>query len=157
VSSQKFRRREVIQFGAAMGAITVLEMATPAVIAQPAPQPKDGFRLATFEADVTPPLGHPLIGGLRPPAKAIADRLTARGVVLLGNEQPVLIVALDWCELRNQAYDDLRDVLAKAAGTTRERVVLTCNHQHDAPFLDPAAQSLLEETGLTQAMYLPEF
>ncbi len=38
-----------------------------------------GFRLATFSADVTPPLGHPLLGGatVTPVAARIDDRLFA--------------------------------------------------------------------------------
>ena len=115
------------------------------------------YSAATFQADITPPLGHPLIGGLRGPAVKIVDRLTARGVVLLGGDQPLVVAALDWCELRNDAYDQFRDALAKAAGTTRERVLLSCNHQHDAPYFDLTAQKLLGEVGLAGVMFDPAF
>ncbi|WP_425613771.1 hypothetical protein NA78x_003612 [Anatilimnocola sp. NA78] len=150
--NQLWKRRDVLAVGLAAGAATLVGD-LPMVDAADAPT----FKLATFAADVTPPIGHPLIAGLRPPAKTIGDRLTARGIVLLGSDQPLIIAALDWCELRNQAYDDLRDALAKAAGTTRERVLLTCIHQHDAPYVDLAAQKLLDEAGLKDAMHLPEF
>ena len=49
------------------------------------------LRTAAFEADVTPPLGSPLSLGNRPPAKRIVDRLTARGLVLLG-DGPALVL-----------------------------------------------------------------
>src|SRR5689334_19291465 len=96
---------------------------------QARPAAASAYSAATFTADITPPLGHPLIGGLRGPAVKIVDRLMARGVVITGSDKPLVIAALDWCELRNDAYDQFRDALAQAAGTTRERVLLSCNHQ----------------------------
>ena len=54
------------------------------------------LRIAPFQADVTPPLGAPLCDALVPPAKEIVDRLSARGVVLLSSEKPIVLVALDW-------------------------------------------------------------
>jgi hypothetical protein len=115
------------------------------------------FELAVFSADVTPPLGHPLLGGLREPARKIADPLFTRGFVLTGGERPLVFVSVDWCELRNDAYDRWRSVLAEAAGTTRERVLVTCVHQHDAPYADLAAQKILDAHGLKGAIVDPAF
>jgi len=115
------------------------------------------FKLATFAVDVTPPLGHPLLGGWIEPARRIADPLEARGIVLLGPVEPILVVALDWCELRNDAYDRWRGALAKAAGTRAERVLLSCVHQHDAPYADLTAQRLLDRHGMERAMFFPDF
>jgi hypothetical protein len=112
-----------------------------------------GFRLATFSADVTPPVGHPLLGGLQAPAGSIGDPLFARGVVLLGAGEPVVLIGLDWCELRNDAYDRWRDAVATAIRTSRERVMLSCLHQHDAPYADARAQELLDEYGLPGVMF----
>jgi hypothetical protein len=106
------------------------------------------FRLATFSADVTPPLGHPLLGGHLMPARTIDDPLFAKGLVLLGPEKPIVLVAVDWCEIRNDAYDRWREVLAAAAGTTPARVLVTSVHQHDAPIADLTAQRLLAEAGV---------
>jgi hypothetical protein len=113
--------------------------------------------LATFEADITPPVGHPLLAGWKPAAKSIKDPLSARGLVLVGATEPLVICALDWCELRNDAYDRWREALAAAAGTKRERVLLTCIHQHDAPYADLEAQRLLDEHGLKNSMFDPKF
>ncbi len=109
--------------------------------------------VATFRADITPPLGHPLLGGWIKPVRSVADPLEARGLLLLGFGRPVLFVALDWCELRNDAYDYWRDALARAAGTTRERVILACVHQHDAPYADLTAQRLMDQVGLGGRMF----
>ena len=102
-------------------------------------------RLATFVADVTPPIGHPCMGGGIAPAAKVEDPLFAHGFVLLGQGKPIVVTAVDWCEIRNDAYDRWRDVLAQAAGTDRERVLVTALHQHDAPIADLQAQRFLEE------------
>ena len=63
--------------------------------------------VATFSEEVTPPLGHGLMGGGIAPAKEIVDPLYANGFVLLGAGDPIAVVAVDWCEIRNDAYDQL--------------------------------------------------
>ena len=45
--------------------------------------------------------------------------------------------------VRQHAYEMFRDKLAEAVHTTRERVLLSCIHQHDAPYFDLTAQKLL--------------
>lgn len=110
------------------------------------------FQLATFQSDITVPVGHALMGGGISPAKEIADPLYAQGIVLLGGDKPVVLVSLDWCEVRNDAYDRWRSVLAEAAGTSRERVLLASIHQHEAPVVDYAAQRLLDSVGLEKAL-----
>jgi len=102
------------------------------------------YRLATFSAEVTPPLGHPCMGGGIAPAQRIDDPLYAIGFVLLSTEKPIVLVAVDWCEIRNDAYERWREALAKAADTSRERVLVACLHQHDAPIADLEAQRLLD-------------
>ena len=78
------------------------------------------FRLAWFRADVTVPIGHRLMGMLPARAARVADPLEARGFVLLGADAPIVWVAVDWCEIRNDAHDRWREVLAAAAGTDPE-------------------------------------
>lgn len=85
------------------------------------------------------------MGGGVSPAKEIVDPLFAYGFVLQGAGKPVVFLALDWCEIRNGAYDLFRDALAKAVGTERVRVMLCALHQHDAPIVDVEAQELLEK------------
>lgn len=102
------------------------------------------FRLATFSVDVTPPLGHPLMaGGIKPAAK-VSDPLFARGWVLRGASKPIVFVAVDWCEIRNEAYDRWREVLAQAAETDRSCVLVSAVHVHDAPVADLEAQRILD-------------
>jgi hypothetical protein len=103
-----------------------------------------GLRLATFQADVTPPLGSALCYGLVPPAESVTDPLAARGVVLLpAGQRPIVLCAVDWLGIGNSSRDRWRATLAKAAGTTPDRVALHTVHQHDAPGDDAAALALL--------------
>ena len=90
-----------------------------------------------------------LLASMCPPAKSIEAKLWAKGIVLRGGEKPVVFVSVDWCEIRNDAYDRWRDALATAAGTTRERVLVSSIHQHDAPLADLTAQRILEQRGIT--------
>jgi len=103
------------------------------------------LQIAAFAADVTPPRGHPLLAGLIASAKEIADPLHARGFVLRGVGKPIVFVAIDWCEIRNDAHARWRDVLAKAADTEPARVLVHSVHQHDAPLADVLAQQLLRK------------
>jgi hypothetical protein len=101
------------------------------------------LRFCTFAAEVTPPVGHPLMGGGIAPAKEVVDPLFAHGFVLQGMGKPVAVVAVDWCEIRNAAYDRWRSAVAEAVGTEPVRVLVTCLHQHDAPIADLDAEELL--------------
>lgn len=114
-------------------------------------------RLATFAVDVTPPLGHPLFGSISPPAREIGEPLSARGLVLLGAGEPIIIVSVDWLEIRNDAYRAWRVALADAAGTSPERVLVSCVHQHDAPLADLAAQQILTDHELAGQWIDPVF
>ncbi len=118
-----------------------LAVAATAATGDAASRPR--FRLALFHCDITPALGTPVLSGV--PVRSIADPLFSNGFVLLGPEQPIVLAALDWCEIRNDAYDRWRAVLAQAAGTTPQRVLVTCLHQHDAPYVDTGAQRLIDE------------
>ena len=104
------------------------------------------WSLTTFSADVTIPIGHPCMGGGIAPARSVVDPLDAIGFVLRGGglDRPVVLVAVDWCEIRGEAYDRWRDALAAVAGTDRRHVLVTAIHQHDAPVIDLDAQRLLE-------------
>ena len=115
------------------------------------------YRVATFESDITIPLGHACMGGGVADAKEIVDPLFAKGFVLLGAGKPIVLIALDWCQCNNDSYDRWREVLAEAAGTTPERILLSTVHQHDAPICDLTAQKLLDEYGLKGYNCDPEF
>ena len=109
----------------------------------------DAFRLATFVADVTVPMGHGMMGGAWL-SKSVADPLSARGIVLSGeNFAPVVFVSVDWCEIRNDALARWKTALAEAVGTRPERVMVCAIHQHDTPVADLEAERILRAHGCT--------
>ena len=110
-------------------------------------------KLGHFKIDATIPLGHRCMGILPAKSKSISDGLELHGFVLLGQEPPIVVVAIDWCEIRNQSYDTWRSRLAKVAGTQPERVLISSLHQHDAPVIDSGAQDLLDQVGLHNELY----
>jgi hypothetical protein len=112
------------------------------------------WTLHTFRADVTIPIGHPCMGGGIAPARLVVDPLEAIGFVLAGGTltKPIVFVSVDWCEIRNGAYDAWRAALAVVAGTEPERVLVTSVHQHDAPVVDVEAQRLLEARNVAAAV-----
>lgn len=109
------------------------------------------IQIAPFRADVTPPIGAPLCGGLVKPAVGVSQPLLALGVVLLSDEKPIVLCAIDFCEIRGADHIHWREVLAEAAATTPERVALHSLHQHNAPLVDNAVQKLLPEIGILDA------
>lgn len=116
-----------------------------------------GFHLATFSADVTPPLGEPLFGGLYAPALKIDSSLYAKGFVLFGAAKPLVVVMVDFIEIRNAGYERWRTAIAEAAGTEASRVLLTCVHQHNTPLVEPTAEAILEEYGIKRRISNPGF
>lgn len=115
------------------------------------------LRVGVFHVDATPPLGSALCDGLVPPAKEIVDPLSARGVVLLTDERPIVLCVLDWVGIGNEGHDAFRLALAEAAGTTPERVSVHAVHQHDAPGCDFGAEKILAAEGMSGACFDPEF
>ena len=107
------------------------------------------LRIATFQRDVTPPLGTPLCcDGRTKPAERIVDPLSARGLVLLGAGKPIVLVAVDWVGIGDEGSDTWRRAMAEAAGTDLDRVTVHTIHVHDAPSDEPGGERLLEPFGL---------
>ena len=129
-------RRDTLKLLTGLVAGTLLPLSVPA-------QENPGWQFAMFRLDVTPPVGHPLLGNQFAPSTSVLDPLESRGFVLTGTDRTIVLVSIDWCELRNDAFQRWRTVLADAAGTTPERVLVHTVHQHDAPYFDLTAQKLL--------------
>jgi len=126
--------------------------------AAPAVLLKSGYKLATFQAEVTPPLQTPLCYGLVMPGKQVSDPLAARGVVIYPErEKPIVLCAVDWLGIGNQSHDRWRAALAQAAGTEPARVAVHTVHQHDAPGDDVSAEELLAANGVGGVLMSAEF
>jgi hypothetical protein len=90
-----------------------------------------GLKLATFDVDATPPVGYQM--AYNPVSRTWDLSLRARGIVLLGAGQPVVLLAVDWAGIYNDIQDEFKRALASAAGTIPSRVAVHTLHQHDAP------------------------
>lgn len=129
-----------------------LFFAAPALAASPS------LRLATFEADVTPPIGSPLCISLVPNATQIESPLLARGVVLYpSGQKPIVLCAVDWISIGNEAMSAWKSALARAVGTTPDRIAVHTVHQHDAPGQDDSAYAYLKAKQKPQFLQAPDF
>lgn len=116
------------------------------------------FALSTFQADVTPPVGHMLFTGRFKTSTGIETPLEARGMVLqISGELPIVFCVVDWSEIRNETYDLWRDRLAEAAGSSRERIFVSTVHQHDTPLGDLGAERALRSLGSKHQVIDPVF
>ncbi len=115
----------------------------------------DELSVAVFDMDVTPPLGYPMAYD---PVIATWDLgLRAKGIVLLGAGEPIVLCAVDWIGIGNEGHDAFRAGLAKGAGTSPDRVAVHTLHHHDAPACDFSAEALIKEHGLDPKRYKGDF
>ena len=142
-STNKPQRREFLQ--QTVAAATIWKLLPDSLQADE--QSGQPLRLATFHFDVTPPMGHSLCGGWIKPVVGVTDNLQAIGFVLLGAGKPIVIVAVDWTGILNEAHVQWRTALANAAGTTPDRVAVQCVHQHNAPFACLGAEKIIMAEG----------
>jgi hypothetical protein len=83
--------------------------------------------------------------------------LRARGLVLLGTGEPIVLCAVDWIGIANEGHDAFCHALARAAGTSPQRVAVHTLHQHDAPDCDFSAERILKEAGLEPRQFEGRF
>lgn len=107
-------------------------------------------RIGLFDIDVSPPIGSPLAYD---PCIEVTDSLRCRGVVVWDDEQPIVLMSVDWLGIANSAHRIWREKIADAVGTTSDRVALHTIHQHDAPRCDLSAVPFLADIGDVQTHY----
>jgi hypothetical protein len=105
----------------------------------------EGLRVGVFRVDVSPPLGSPVAYA---PARKIEDPLSARGIILLGAGKPIVLCTADSLGIGNEGFEQWRQELARAVGTTPDRVAVHALHQHDAPRHDFTVEAVLDRYGL---------
>ena len=128
--------------------------ADDAVQEEVTPEPPPPVRIGTFDVDVSPPIGSPLAYD---PCDGVAMSLRAKGVVVLSDEQPIVLCAVDWIGISNASHQEWRQAIAAATDTTMDRVCVHTLHQHDAPFCDSAAEAILASHGMPGTLIDPKF
>ena len=116
---------------------------------------KQNLSVAVFDIDATPPIGSMLAYDVVTNKWDLG--LRARGVILIGAGEPIVLCAMDWIGLANEGYDEFRKGIAEAAGTTVKRVGLHSLHQHDAPECDFSAEKIVKDLGLGPRQYESAF
>src|SRR3954470_23690822 len=104
----------IVLFAACLLAATSSSLATESRTATDSKMAS--LRLATFDIDATPPVGSLL--AYDPVTNKWDLGLRARGIVLLGAGEPIVLCAVDWIGIANEGQDAFRNALAHAAGTT---------------------------------------
>lgn len=108
------------------------------------------LRVSTFDVDASPRVGSPLAYD---PCDGVEQPLSCRGMVLQFDERPVVLCAVDWIGIGNEAHTYFREQLAEAVGTSVDRVAVHALHQHDAPAADLTASALLAEQGIAEQVF----
>src|SRR4029077_8381528 len=72
------------------------------------------LKVGVFAVDASPPGGSPLAYD---PTKGVAQPLSCRGIVLIGEGRPIVLCAVDWIGIANEGQVEFRKALADAAGT----------------------------------------
>ena len=103
-------------------------------------------RIATFDIDATPPVGSQLT--YDPMVNNWDLGLRAKGIIILGSGQPIVMCSVDWIGISNESQDEFKRVMALAAGTVPTRVVVHTIHQHDAPASDLGAEVIMKSAGM---------
>lgn len=103
------------------------------------------IRAGAFTVDASPALGTPVAYAK---TRSVTDSLSVRGIVILSDQKPVVLCAVDWIGIANEGLDVWKEQLAKAAGTTADRVSVHSLHQHDAPRCDFTVERILEQYGM---------
>jgi hypothetical protein len=114
-----------------------------------------GLRVAVFDMDITPPVGS--LMHYNPVIRKWDLGLRARGIALLGAEDPIVLCAIDWVVIANEAHDAFRKAIADAVDTTMDRVTVHTVHQHDAPFGDFSTEKILKEYGMDPRQFEGSF
>ena len=110
-----------------------------------------GLRLSTFDIDATPPVGSRL--AYDPMVNSWDMGLRAKGIVLHGAGNPIVLMAIEWISIDGESQDAFKSAFARAAGTTPERVAVHTSHQHDAPTCNFRAERILKDAGLNPMAY----
>src|SRR5258708_37064105 len=97
------------------------------------------LKVGVFAIDASPPVGSPLAYDQN---KGVVHPLSCRGVVVIGDGQPVVLCAVDWIGIANDGQVEFRQELAQAAGTDSNRVAVHTRHQHDAPLCDSSTAGM---------------
>ncbi|WP_435018198.1 hypothetical protein TA3x_000144 [Tundrisphaera sp. TA3] len=98
-----------------------------------APAPTPGLRAGAATANITPPLGEPIVGNFAtPPATHVHDELHARCLVLDDGATRLAFVVCDSVGVGREVFDEARKLAAPASGLPEGNILAAATHTHSA-------------------------
>lgn len=98
----------------------------------------DQLRVGAAEVDITPPVGTPMCGGIKPrPSEGVEDPLTAKAIVLESGGKRLAYVLLDLCALERTTGDAAVEMASQRTGIPPENIVWAASHTHTGPYVIP--------------------
>ena len=113
---------------------------------------------------INPPYGAPIIGYYEKRFnKGINDSLFVRATAFDDGTNTAVIVALDLCELPQEYFDRIKDIIVADTGLDKNAIFLNCSHTHTGPLIgkdfgsnshsDPAYDAFLINTTRDAVVY----
>jgi hypothetical protein len=87
------------------------------------------MKIATFTVDVTPPIGNPIAFGIN---EKMDSPIYVRGAVIDDGQKRIVLASADFIYIWGKAHEQMKKMMAKAAGTVSKNVFLHSIHQHDS-------------------------
>ncbi|MEE3264022.1 MAG: hypothetical protein VX290_14360 [Candidatus Latescibacterota bacterium] len=95
------------------------------------------FQCGVARADITPPVGIPMVGFAgRDAAAAVHDPLEATVLAASDGDDQLLIVSLDLLQLTAESVACIRQKISTATGVAPTSIALACSHTHYGPSMN---------------------
>ena len=101
-----------------------------------------GLRVGMARADITPPVGIPMIGFAgRGTATDIHDPLYATAMAVCSDSQQAVLIGLDLVHFEAETVSEFRRAIEDGTGIPPDRITLACSHSHYGPDVAGAGDS----------------
>jgi len=92
------------------------------------------FKVGMAKTNITPPLGTLLFGyPSNRPAQKLLDEIKVNAVAITQNEQTILFMSAEICELDFDKCQYVTDKISQSTGIKKENIIYSCTHTHSAP------------------------
>jgi|LSQX01.3.fsa_nt_gb hypothetical protein len=101
---------------------------------------KNKLLVGTSEVDITPPVGTPLAGSLKPRISiGIEDPLYVKSIVLESNGERLAYVVFDLVKLSREFGDAFVSMASEKTGIPASHIIWTTSHTHTGPYTTPTS------------------
>jgi putative membrane-bound dehydrogenase-like protein len=115
--------------------ILLLLLLPSLMVAQSAAVTPIAVGLAKIDITPTYPIRLAGFGGRRTESEGVTQKIWAKALVI-GQDQPVLLLALDACGVSHDYVEKLAQQLGEKIHLPRERIAVTVTHTHTAPLIE---------------------